>query len=55
MDVEALLKRVDYRGALTPSCETLRGLHRAFILSVPFENLDPSASHYLVFRSVLAR
>ncbi len=40
MDVPACLKRIQYEGPLEPSYETLRGLQSAFLLSVPFENLD---------------
>jgi N-hydroxyarylamine O-acetyltransferase len=40
MDVAAYLKRINYDGPLAPSAETLRELHRAHMLSVPFENLD---------------
>ena len=40
MDVTAYLKRIGYYGSLTPTAETLRELHRAHLLAVPFENLD---------------
>ncbi len=40
MDRSAYLARIGYQGALTPSIETLRGLHRAHVMTVPFENLD---------------
>ena len=40
MDVEALLGRIGYEGTRDPNAEVLRALHRAFVLSVPFENLD---------------
>jgi N-hydroxyarylamine O-acetyltransferase len=40
MDVNAYLDRINYTGALAPSAETLRGLHVAHLMSVPFENLD---------------
>ncbi|HKV38793.1 MAG TPA: arylamine N-acetyltransferase [Blastocatellia bacterium] len=40
MDIQAYLERIKYDGGLTPSIDTLRGLHRAHMLSVPFENLD---------------
>lgn len=40
MDVGAYLRRIDYRGPLDPTSETLSGLHRAHLLAVPFENLD---------------
>ncbi len=45
MDVEAYLRRIDYRESPTPdidhpSIDLLRSLHRAHLLTVPFENLD---------------
>ena len=40
MNVEAYLERIDYRGGLEPSWETLRGLHRAHLFAIPYENLD---------------
>ncbi len=40
MDTAAYLARIGYRGSLEPSAATLRALHRAHMLAVPFENLD---------------
>lgn len=40
MDVQAYLDRIGYRGPLSPDAATLRGLHAAHLLAVPFENLD---------------
>jgi N-hydroxyarylamine O-acetyltransferase len=40
MNVDAYLQRIGYTGSRAPNAETLRGLHRAHMLSVPFENLD---------------
>ena len=40
MDLSAYLQRINYHGPLTPSAETLRQLHLAHLLSVPFENLS---------------
>jgi len=40
MNVAAYLERIGYSGSLTPSTETLADIHRAHLLSVPFENLD---------------
>ena len=40
VDRDAYLARIGYEGALDPSIETLRGLHRAHVMTVPFENLD---------------
>jgi N-hydroxyarylamine O-acetyltransferase len=38
--VTPYLNRINYRGSLTPSAETLRHLQVAHLLSVPFENLS---------------
>src|ERR1022692_1281757 len=38
--VSAYLERISYLGQVDPSAETLRGLHLAHMLAVPFENLD---------------
>ncbi len=40
VDRDAYLARIGYEGALDVSLETLRGLHRAHVMTVPFENLD---------------
>ena len=40
MDVEAYLNRINYRGPRDVSAGTLRELHEAHLLAVPFENLD---------------
>ncbi len=40
VDVERYLRRIDYHGSLEPTADTLRGLHEAHLLAVPFENLD---------------
>ncbi len=40
MDIEAYLQRIDYRDSLTVDIQTLRSLHLAHLLAVPFENLD---------------
>jgi len=34
------LRRISYGGPLSPSRQTLRNLHRAHVLAIPFENLD---------------
>ena len=39
MDRSAYLARIGYDGRVGPSIETLRALHRAHVLTVPFENL----------------
>jgi N-hydroxyarylamine O-acetyltransferase len=40
MRVEAYLERIGYDGSAFPTAETLRALHRAHMMAVPFENLD---------------
>lgn len=39
-DIKAYLNRIGYEGAVNPSSDTLRALHLAHVLTVPFENLD---------------
>lgn len=38
--LDAYFERIDYRGERAPTAETLRALHRAHVLHIPFENLD---------------
>ena len=38
--VDAYLERIRYEGSREPTAATLAALHRAHLLSVPFENLD---------------
>ena len=40
LDLGAYVDRIGYPGPLHPSAATLRGLHRAHIMSISFENLD---------------
>jgi len=40
MTIDAYLKRIRYDGPVGPTREVLKGLHRAQMFSVPFENLD---------------
>lgn len=40
LDLDAYLARIDYRGSLTPSLETLTALQQAHLDVVPFENLE---------------
>ena len=42
LDVRAYLDRIGYSGPIEATAENLRGLHRAHLLAVPFENLDIS-------------
>ena len=48
MDVAAYLERINYRGPLEPTAETLRRLHVAHLLAVPFENLSIHAGEPIV-------
>lgn len=40
MDIKAYLQRINYRGSLDPTAQTLRSLQVAHLLTVPFENLS---------------
>jgi len=40
LDITTFLERIGYQGSTDVSLETLKGLQRAFLLTVPFENLD---------------
>jgi N-hydroxyarylamine O-acetyltransferase len=40
MQLAAYLDRIGYAGPLQPDFETLRALHRAHLLAIPYENLD---------------
>jgi N-hydroxyarylamine O-acetyltransferase len=40
LNLDSYLARISYSGALAPTLETLRALHYAHLLAVPFENLD---------------
>ena len=40
MNIEAYLRRINYTGPTEPTAPTLRELHLAHLLAVPFENLD---------------
>src|SRR5712691_1444436 len=48
MNVAAYLGRIGYKGKVSPTIETLRGLHRAHLFSVPFENLDISLGRQIL-------
>ncbi len=60
-NVPAYLERIAYTGPVTPTAEALRGLHRAHMFSVPFENLDIALGRKIVceedafFRKVVDR
>src|SRR5438552_2368577 len=40
MNIDAYLKRINYRGSLAPTAQTLQQLQVAHLLTVPFENLS---------------
>jgi N-hydroxyarylamine O-acetyltransferase len=40
VNIVSYLARISYTGPTNPTLDTLRGLHRAHMLAVPFENLD---------------
>src|SRR5881227_3604080 len=40
MDVTAYLDRIGYRGARTPTADTLRAVQLAHLQTIPFKNLD---------------
>jgi N-hydroxyarylamine O-acetyltransferase len=40
LDVPSYLERIAYTGPTSPTADTLRALHHAHLLAVPFENLD---------------
>lgn len=48
MEVQAYLDRINYHGSLAATAETLRALHVAHLLSVPFENLSIHAGERIV-------
>ncbi|MCA1634793.1 MAG: arylamine N-acetyltransferase [Acidobacteria bacterium] len=48
LDIKAYLERINYRGSLAPTAETLRGLQVAHLLAVPFENLSIHAGQQIV-------
>jgi len=61
MDVDAYLERINYRGPLAPTADSLRRLHVAHLLAVPFENLSIHAGEAILldddslFDKVVAR
>ena len=48
MDVQRYLDRIAYTGPTTPTADTLRALHYAHLVAVPFENLDISAGRKII-------
>ncbi|HXR17663.1 MAG TPA: arylamine N-acetyltransferase, partial [Terriglobales bacterium] len=47
-NLSAYLDRIAYSGPLTPTADVLRNLHRAHLLTVPFENLDIALGRKIV-------
>ncbi len=48
LNVPAYLDRIAYTGPIAPTKDVLRDLHRAHMLSVPFENLDIALGRKIV-------
>jgi N-hydroxyarylamine O-acetyltransferase len=48
VDFDAYLQRINYRGTLAPTAQTLRELQVANLLTVPFENLSIHANQPIV-------
>jgi N-hydroxyarylamine O-acetyltransferase len=48
LNIKAYLERINYHGSLAPTAETLRELHVAHLLAVPFENLSIHAKQPIV-------
>ena len=48
MDVKAYLQRINYRGSLAPTAQTLQQLQVAHLLTVPFENLSIHSAEPIV-------
>jgi N-hydroxyarylamine O-acetyltransferase len=55
------LRRINYGGPLSPSRQTLYGLHRAHLLAIPFENVDvqlrvrPTLDIDAIFQKIVVR
>jgi len=48
LNIKAYLGRINYRGSLSTTAETLRGLQVTHLLAVPFENLSIHAGQPIV-------
>lgn len=48
LDVTSYLGRIAYSGPTAPTAETLRAIHHAHLLAVPFENLDIALGRAIV-------
>ncbi len=51
MNVKNYLARIGYTGSVGPDYTTLSGLHRAHVMTVPFENLDIHAGRKIAIGS----
>jgi N-hydroxyarylamine O-acetyltransferase len=47
MKLQQYLNRINYSGSLEPTLETLIGLHRAHLQTIPYENLEIHFGHKL--------
>ena len=47
MELEAYLKRIEYRGVLEPTFSVLCKLHKQHLLTIPYENLDIHLGRYM--------
>jgi len=54
VDLDAYLARIGYSGDLRPDFASLRALHRAHLLAVPYENLDVQLGRPMTTDSVAA-
>src|SRR5262249_20284948 len=52
MNFQRYLDRISYQGSLAPTAETLRQLHLAQLLTVPFENLSIHAKEPIVLEEI---
>jgi len=50
MDIKTYLERLQYKGALLPTIETLRGLQLAHLRTIPFENLSIHAKEPIILK-----
>ncbi|HLX39780.1 MAG TPA: arylamine N-acetyltransferase [Ktedonobacteraceae bacterium] len=53
MDIRDYLQRIRYRGSLEPTLQTLRALHEAHLLTVPFENLSIHYGQPIILQEAL--
>ncbi|MDQ7025309.1 MAG: arylamine N-acetyltransferase [Anaerolineae bacterium] len=46
--LQAYLQRISFTGATEPTIENLRAIHRAHMMTIPFENLDIHVGRWIV-------